>query len=89
MMWNAGRRRAAAVGGCTTTAVLSGLIGVASNTWQVGALRAAAWSARGLRVPARNALLADVVPAGAYGRDAYQDGDDGWIIASVPRCPGR
>ena len=31
-------------------------------------LRAAAWAARGLRVPARNALLADVVPAAAYGR---------------------
>jgi MFS family permease len=31
-------------------------------------LRAGAWTARGLRVPARNALLADVVPAQAYGR---------------------
>jgi len=30
-------------------------------------LRGASWAARGLRVPARNALLADVVPAGAYG----------------------
>ncbi|WP_248002281.1 MFS transporter [Streptomyces sp. RPA4-2] len=36
--------------------------------WQVGLLRAAAWTARGLRVPARNALLADIVPAKAYGR---------------------
>ncbi|MGH8776423.1 MAG: MFS transporter, partial [Jiangellaceae bacterium] len=62
------RRRAAAVGGYTTTAVLSGLIGVAGAAWQVGVLRAGAWAARGLRVPARNALLADVVPAGAYGR---------------------
>jgi MFS family permease len=62
------RRRAAAVGGYATTAVLSGLIGVATATWQVGALRAGAWAARGLRVPARNALLADVVPAAAYGR---------------------
>ena len=33
-----------------------------------GVLRGAAWAARGLRVPARNALLADVVPAHAYGR---------------------
>ncbi len=48
--------------------MLSGLIGVACNAWQVVAFRAAAWTARGLRVPARNALLADVVPAGAYGR---------------------
>jgi MFS family permease len=36
--------------------------------WQVGLLRAGAWTARGLRVPARNALLADVVPSAAYGR---------------------
>lgn len=28
----------------------------------------AAWAARGIRVPARNALLADIVPAAAYGR---------------------
>lgn len=62
------RRRAVAVGGYTTTAVLSGLIGVASGVWQVGVLRAGSWAARGLRVPARNALLADAVPAGAYGR---------------------
>ena len=62
------RRRAAAVAGYTTTAVLSGLIGVATSVWQVGVLRAGAWAARGLRVPARNALLADVVPAGSYGR---------------------
>jgi MFS family permease len=62
------RRRTAAVGGYATTAVLSGLIGVATSAWQVGVLRAGAWAARGLRVPARNALLADVVPASAYGR---------------------
>jgi MFS family permease len=62
------RRRAVAVGGYTTTAVLSGLIGAASSAWQVGVLRAGAWASRGLRVPARNALLADVVPAAAYGR---------------------
>lgn len=62
------RRRAAAVGGYTTTAVLSGLIGAATSVWQVGLLRAGAWAARGLRVPARNALLADVVPSRAYGR---------------------
>ena len=63
-----GRRRSVAVGGYATTAVLSGLIGAASAAWQVGALRAGAWAARGLRVPARNALLADVVPAAVYGR---------------------
>jgi MFS family permease len=62
------RRRALAVGGYTTTAVLSSLIGVASAVWQVGVLRAGAWAARGLRVPARNALLADIVPPTVYGR---------------------
>lgn len=62
------RRRSVAVGGYMTTAVLSGLIGVAGAAWQVGVLRAGAWTARGLRVPARNALLADVVPAEVYGR---------------------
>ena len=36
--------------------------------WQVAVLRAGGWAARGLRVPSRNALLADVVPASAYGR---------------------
>jgi MFS family permease len=62
------RRRAVAVGGYTATAVLSALIGVTTTTVQAGVLRGAAWAARGLRVPARNALLADVVPASAYGR---------------------
>ena len=62
------RRRTLAVGGYTTTAVLSGLIGMTTAVWQVGMLRAGAWAARGLRVPARNALLADIVPPTAYGR---------------------
>ena len=62
------RRRATAVGGYTATAVLSGLVGVATSAWQVGVLRAGAWTARGLRVPSRNALLADAVPAEVYGR---------------------
>jgi MFS family permease len=62
------RRRTLAVGGYTTTAVLSSLIGAATGIWQVGVLRAGAWAARGLRVPARNALLADIVPPAVYGR---------------------
>jgi hypothetical protein len=52
-----------AVAGYTTTAVLSSLIEAATAVWQVAVLRAGAWAARGLRVPARNALLADIVPA--------------------------
>lgn len=62
------RRREVAVGGYTATAVLSAGIAAAQTVWQVGLLRCGAWLARGLRVPARNALLADVVPAKAYGR---------------------
>ena len=62
------RRRNTAVGGYASTAVLSALIGAASSAWQVGVLRAGAWASRGLRVPARNALLADAVPASAFGR---------------------
>jgi len=62
------RRRSIAVGGYATTAVLSAAVGAAQSVWQVGLLRGGAWAARGLRVPARNALLADVVPTTAYGR---------------------
>lgn len=62
------RRRATAVGGYASTAVLSGLIGLATSVWQVGVLRAGAWTARGIRVPSRNALLADATPPEAYGR---------------------
>src|SRR5207244_6925174 len=62
------RRRAVAVGGYTSTAILSGAIGLAQAVWQVSFLRAGAWAARGLRVPSRSALLADAVPADAYGR---------------------
>lgn len=62
------RRRTVAVGGYTATAALSALIGASTSVVQAGVLRGAAWAARGLRVPARNALLADVVAAEAYGR---------------------
>jgi MFS family permease len=62
------RRRATAVGGYTTTAVFSSLIGVTTAAWQVGALRSLAWASRGLRGPSRSALLADIAPPAAYGR---------------------
>ena len=62
------RRRSIAVGGYATTAVLGAATGVVSTPLQVGLLRAGAWTARGLRVPARNALLADIVPPKFYGR---------------------
>lgn len=63
-----GRRRNIAIGGYTATAILSSLIGAATAVWQVGLLRAAAWTARGIRGPARNALLADAVDPSAFGR---------------------
>jgi MFS family permease len=62
------RRRTTAVGGYAATAVLTAAIGAATAVWQVGALRVAGWVARGLRSPARSALLADVAPPEAYGR---------------------
>jgi MFS family permease len=62
------RRRATAVGGYATTAVFSSAIGLATAAWQVGVMRTVAWAARGLRGPARNALLADLTPRSAYGR---------------------
>ncbi|MEI8105641.1 MAG: MFS transporter [Actinomycetes bacterium] len=62
------RRRATAVGGYAMTAVFSSLIAATTAAWQVGVLRAVAWGARGARSPSRNALLADLVPASAYGR---------------------
>jgi MFS family permease len=63
-----GRRRTIAVGGYTTTALLTGSIGAATSLWQVALLRTGGWAARGLRVPARNALLADAVDRSVYGR---------------------
>ena len=61
------RRRSTAVGGYASTAVLTAATGGATAAWQVGLLRTAGWTARGLRVPARNALLADVVAPARYG----------------------
>jgi len=52
--------------------VLSSLIGAATAVWQVAVLHAGAWTARGLRVPARNALLAAVYGR-AYGFERAMD----------------
>ena len=62
------RRRTIALGGYSLTAMLAALIGATVAVWQVALLRVAAWISRGLRVPARNALLADMVPPEVYGR---------------------
>ncbi|GAB3917949.1 MFS transporter [Microlunatus endophyticus] len=62
------RRRRMAGGGYLLTAVATGAIGLTVATWQVGILRAVAWSARGFRSPARDSLLASLVNRRAQGR---------------------
>jgi MFS family permease len=62
------RRARTASGGYLGTAVATGAIGAAITIWQVGALRAIAWLSRGLRSPARDALLASLCPTSAQGR---------------------
>jgi MFS family permease len=57
-----------ACGGYLGTAVATGAIGAAVTVWQVGALRAIAWLSRGLRSPARDALLASLSPTSVQGR---------------------
>jgi MFS family permease len=62
------RRRRTAAGGYIGTAVLAALIGLTTAVWQAALLRIASWTARGLRVPPRNALLADASEPATYGR---------------------
>ena len=62
------RRRRVALGGYIATAILSASVGLAQTAWQVAVLRGTAWAARGIRGPARNALLADAVEPRFFGR---------------------
>lgn len=62
------RRRTMATGGYLATAVATAAIGLATAVWQVAVLRAIAWAARGLRSPARDALLSSITKPKAYGR---------------------
>ncbi|MFI7190105.1 MFS transporter [Nocardia nova] len=62
------RRRRIATGGYLGTALATGAIGLAVTVWQAGLLRAFAWISRGLRGPARDSLLASLVPKSGYGR---------------------
>ncbi|HVX56048.1 MFS transporter, partial [Nocardioides sp.] len=64
------RRGRLASGGYLVTAVATALIGVAPAVWQVAVLRALAWTSRGLRSPARDAMLMSLVDRSAYGRAA-------------------
>jgi len=63
-----GSRGRLASGGYLGTALATGAIGLAATVWQAGALRALAWVSRGLRSPARDAMLASLAPREAYGR---------------------
>jgi MFS family permease len=62
------RRLRVARGGYVSMAAATGAIAAAATLWQVGALRAASWLARGLRSPARDSILASLAPREAYGR---------------------
>jgi MFS family permease len=62
------RRARVATGGYLVTAFATAAIGLATAVWQVAILRALAWVSRGLRSPAKNALLVSLVPRSAYGR---------------------
>jgi MFS family permease len=63
-----GRRGPTASGGYLGTALATGAIGAAVTVWQAGLFRAIAWLSRGLRSPARDALLASLSPESARGR---------------------
>lgn len=61
-------RKPLAVFGYAFTAFCTASFGLATHAYQVLFGRAAAWLGRGIRTPARKALLAADVPPGAYGR---------------------
>ncbi len=61
-------RKPLAVFGYAFTALATASFGVATHALQVLAGRSAAWLGRGVRSPAKKALLAADVPPGAYGR---------------------
>lgn len=54
--------------GYAGTAIATGAIGLASTVWQVGILRGISWMARGLRSPARDAMLATLAEKEDYGK---------------------
>ena len=62
------RRKPLAVFGYAFTALATASFAFATHPFQVLFARAAAWLGRGVRSPAKKALLAADVPPGAYGR---------------------
>jgi MFS family permease len=65
---NPDRRGRTASGGYLATALATGAIGLTVTVWQAGVFRALAWISRGVRSPARDALLASLSPEWARGR---------------------
>jgi MFS family permease len=61
-------RKPLAVFGYAFTAIATASFGFTTHALQILAARAAAWLGRGVRSPAKKALLAADVPPGAYGR---------------------
>lgn len=62
-----GRRKPVAVSGYALTAVATASLALANHWMTVLLARSVAWMARGWRVPARNALLADTVDPRYFG----------------------
>lgn len=62
------RRGRLAASGYAGTAVATAAIGLTTAVWQVGLLRAIAWTSRGIRTPARDTLLTSLVSGNRYGR---------------------
>lgn len=62
------RRKPFVVAAYAATAIATGAIGFATSGVQVLVARVTAWLARGVRNPAKKALLAASVPPNAYGR---------------------
>jgi MFS family permease len=62
------RRKPLAIFGYAVTALSTASFAIATSAYQVLIGRSLAWLGRGVRSPAKKALLAADVPAGAYGR---------------------
>jgi MFS family permease len=62
------RRKPIAVAGYLTTGLATGAFGLATSWLHILVARSFGWLARGIRGPARDAMLADAVPAEARGR---------------------
>lgn len=85
------RRSRIASGGYLGTATATAAIGLTVAVWQVAVLRALAWVSRGIRSPARDAMLISLVPRNSYGRASGLEraGDNagaviGPLLASFP-----